>query len=145
MASVNRNALLPYSPMEMYQLVDDVDAYQEFLPWCRSSGVIERKDDEVRAFIEIARGSVGKRFSTLNRVQPGKMIELELLDGPFKHLKGFWRFEPLGETACKIHLDLEFEFSNRLVSMAFGPIFTQAVTSMVGAFCQRAEQVYGKR
>lgn len=145
MATVNRNALLPYSPEEMFRLVDDVDSYAEFLPWCRSAGVIERKDDEVSAYIEIAKGSMSKRFTTLNRNQPGKMIEMQLVDGPFKHLRGYWRFEPLGDNACKVHLDMDFEFANRLVDMAFGPVFHQAVNSLVEAFCKRAEEVYGKR
>ena len=83
-----------------------------------------------------------KTFTTLNRMQKNKMIEMKLIDGPFKHLQGFWRFDALEENGCKIALDLEFEFSNRVMSLAFGPIFSQIADSMVDAFCKRAVAVY---
>lgn len=144
MPVVNRSALLPYSAERMYELVADIDRYPEFLPWCRSSGFIDKADPEsVRAFIEIAKGAVSKRFTTQNRMQHGKMIEMNLLDGPFKHLRGYWRFEPLQDQACKVWLDMDFEFSNRLVAVAFGPIFNQAVSTLVDAFVERAADVYG--
>lgn len=144
MTVVNRSALLPYSAERMYELVADIDRYPEFLPWCRRAGIIDDSDPEaVKAFIEIAKGAVGKRFTTLNRMQPGKIIEMNLLDGPFKHLRGYWRFEPLQDDACKVWLDMDFEFSNRLVAVAFGPIFNQAVNTLVDAFVERAAQVYG--
>ncbi|MCB1733976.1 MAG: type II toxin-antitoxin system RatA family toxin [Gammaproteobacteria bacterium] len=144
MPVVNRSALLPYSAERMYVLVADIDRYPEFLPWCRSAGFIDNADPEsVRAYIEIAKGAVSKRFTTRNRMQHGKMIEMNLLDGPFKHLRGYWRFEALQDVACKVHLDMDFEFSNRLVAVAFGPIFNQAVNTLVDAFVERAAQVYG--
>lgn len=126
----------------MYRLVDGIADYPEFLPWCGGANEQSRSDDEVRASVEIAYGAIHKSFSTLNRLQKDKMIEMSLLDGPFKHLHGFWRFESLDERASKVSLDLEYEFSNRLVGMALGPAFSQIANSMVDAFVKRAGQVY---
>lgn len=145
MPTINKQALVPYSAREMFDLVDDVEAYADFLPWCRSSQVLSRDDEVVRATIEIAHGALHKSFTTQNRLQAGKMIEMRLVEGPFRRLEGFWRFDTLGEQACKVRLDLEFEFSSRLISMALNPIFSQISNSLVDAFGKRAEQVYGKR
>lgn len=134
-----------YSAREMFDLVDDVDAYPAFLPWCRSSEVLSRNEDLVEASIEVAKGAVQKKFTTRNRLQQGKMIEMGLVEGPFKRLEGYWRFEVLSEQACKVSLDLDFEFSNRLMSMAFGTVFSQIANTLVDAFCKRAVDVYGKR
>jgi len=143
--TINKQALVPYSAREMFDLVDDVETYSDFLPWCRSSEVLSRDDELVRASIEIAHGALHKSFTTQNRLQPGKMIEMRLVEGPFRRLEGFWRFDTLGEKACKVRLDLEFEFSTRLISMALNPVFSQISNSLVDAFTKRAEQVYGKR
>jgi len=128
----------------MYHLVNDVRAYPEFLPWCGGSQELARTDDEVRARVDIAYGAIHKSFTTLNRLQKNKMIEISLVDGPFKHLHGFWRFEALDEKACKVSLDMEYEFSSRLISLTLGPVFSQIANSMMDAFCKRAEVVYGK-
>lgn len=144
MPAINKSALVPYSAAEMYALVNDIESYADFLPWCGSAKLLSRDADEVRAEIQIAHGSLHKSFTTRNRLQADKMIEMRLEQGPFRHLEGFWRFEELGERSCKVRLDLEFEFSNRLVGMAFGPIFNQIANSLVDAFCRRAEQVYAK-
>ena len=143
MTCINKSALIPYSAEKMYQLVADVDSYQHFLPWCGRSTVLSQTEDEVRGQIEIQHTGMHNTFTTLNRMQKNKMIEMRLLEGPFKHLQGFWRFDALDENGCKISLDLEFEFSSKLVSMAFGPIFSQIANSMVDAFCKRANDVYG--
>lgn len=145
MTTLSRSALVPYEPHEMYALVNEIERYPEFLPWCRSTQVHERKEDEVRATIELAKGSVRKSFTTRNRMQAGKMIEIGLIDGPFSHLHGFWRFDRLGEGACKVSLDMEFDFSNRLMGLAVGPVFGQIVISLVDAFVKRAREVYGPR
>lgn len=144
MTTISKNALVPYSATEMFDLVNDIESYQRFLPWCRSSSVLSETEDEVRATIEIAHGSLHKSFTTCNRLQKNKMIEMRLEQGPFKHLEGFWRFDVLGERACKVSLDLDFEFSNKLVGMAMGPIFSQIANSLVDAFSKRAVEVYGK-
>lgn len=145
MTTVNRSALVPYSASEMYALVDDIEAYPQFLPWCKSSKVFSRNEDEVRAAIELARGGIQRSFTTCNRLQHNKMIEMRLVEGPFHHMDGFWRFDPLAERASKVSLDMDFEFSNRILSMTIGPVFSQIANSLVDAFCVRAAVVYGKR
>lgn len=129
----------------MYALVSDIEAYPRFLPWCRSTQVLSRNDDEVRARIEMHKGGVHKSFTTCNRLQKNKMIEIRLLEGPFQHLEGFWRFQALRSDACKVSLDMEFEFASHLLQMAVGPVFKQIANSLVEAFCQRAAQLYGGR
>lgn len=143
--TVSRNALVPYAAGEMYALVDDIEAYPRFLPWCKSTRILSRNEDEVRASIELARGGIQKSFTTCNRNQRNKMIEMRLVEGPFHHLEGFWRFDVLDEQACKVSLDMDFEFSSKLVGLAIGPVFSQIANSLVDAFCQRAVEVYGKR
>jgi ribosome-associated toxin RatA of RatAB toxin-antitoxin module len=145
MASINKSALVPYSAAEMFALVDDIDAYPEFLSGCRRTRVLSRSADEVRATIELSKGGVEKAFTTCNRAQQNKMIEMHLIEGPFKHLNGFWRFDPLGEDGCKVSLDLEFEFASRVLSVVVGPVFSQIANSLVDSFMKRAVEVYGKR
>jgi len=143
---ISRNALVPYSVEEMYQLVDDIESYAEFLPWCKSTDVMSRDENEVTASIEIARGALNKSFTTLNRMQRNKIIEMRLVKGPFKHLEGFWRFDALKDaSASKISLDLDFEFESKIVAFAAGSVFNQIANSMVDAFCKRAVEVYGER
>jgi len=135
-----------YSPAEMYDLVNDVEAYPEFLPWCKSSEVISATEDVIEARVEIAKGSLNKSFATRNLLQKNKMIEMKLLEGPFKHLEGFWRFNPLKNPgACKVTLDLEFEFESKLVGLAVGPVFSKIANTLVDSFGKRAVIVYGER
>ncbi len=146
MTLISRNALVHYSVDEMYALVDNIESYAEFLPWCRSTTIISRDENEVTASIEIARGALNKTFSTLNRLQKNKMIEMRLVKGPFKHLQGYWRFDALKDNkASKISLDLDFEFESKLIALAAGSIFNSIANSMVDAFCKRAIEVYGER
>ena len=145
MATVKKSALVLYSAAEMYALVEDIEAYPRFLPWCRSTQVLSRNEDEVRATIEMVKGGVHKSFTTCNRMQNHKMIDIRLLEGPFKRLEGYWRFEPLRADASKVSLDMEFEFASPLLRVAVEPVFKQIAYSLVDAFCKRAVELYGKR
>lgn len=145
MATVKKSALVLYSAADMYALVNDIEAYPQFLPWCRSAQTSDRTEDELRATIEMAKGKVHKTFTTHNRMQKHKMINIRLLEGPFKRLEGYWRFDPLRADACKISLDMEFEFANQLLRLAVEPVFKQIANSLVDAFCKRAVDLYGKR
>ena len=142
MPNISKSALVTHSASEMFALVDDVSLYKEFLPWCGDSEELSRNEDEVKASVTISHSGLNKKFTTLNRLQKNKMIEIKLVDGPFKHLHGFWRFDPLAEDACKISLELEYEFSNMLLGLAIGPVFSQIANSMVDSFCERAAVVY---
>ena len=145
MTSISKSALVPYSPAQMFALVDAIEVYPEFLPWCRATKVLSRTDDEVRATIELSKGGVEKAFTTCNRNQKNKMIEMRLVEGPFKRLEGFWRFDALGDEGCKVSFDLEFEFASRMLDMVVGPVFSQIANSLVDSFHKRAVEVYGKR
>ena len=146
MSLIKRSALVNYSAAEMYELVNDVDSYAKFLPWCRSSAVLNESDTEMRATVEIAKGVLNKSFTTQNQLTKNSRIEMLLVDGPFRQLSGFWLFEPLKtEGACKVNLELNFEFDNNMMSIAAKPIFTQIANSLVDAFCKRATEVYGER
>ena len=143
MTDINKSKVVSYSQEQMYKLVNDIESYSEFIPWCVSSHIESCLPDELHATLAFSRGGLHKSFTTLNRLQPHKMIEIRLVNGPFKHLEGFWRFDSVGEGQCRVSLDLEFEFTSRLVGMVFGPIFHQIANTLVEAFCQRAEVVYG--
>jgi len=145
MTIISKSAMVPYTPAEMFALVDDIESYPGFLPWCSGTQVLERNDDEVRATISLSKSGVNQSFTTCNRIQKNKMIEMRLVEGPFKHLQGYWGFDPLGENGCKVSLDLEFEFAGRVLDMVVGPVFSQVANSLVDSFQKRAVDVYGKR
>lgn len=137
MTLVKRSRIVPFTTEKMYNLVNDIEKYPDFLPYI-SRGIVHHRDDsEVQATLEIEAGGVTKTFTTRNRLQSNKMIEIRLVDGPFKHLEGFWRFDEVPE-GCQISFDLEFEFANKMFSMFLGPIFEQIADKMVDSFCDRA-------
>jgi len=150
MSTIHRKLQVPYTASDMFRLVDDVAQYQHFLPWCKQSVELSRTEDEVRAMLTLSAGGFQKSFSTSNRLKKNKMIEISLLNGPFKHLEGFWLFQDESEKSEKseklssVQLDLEFEFSSKIISMAFAPVFHQVANTLVDAFAKRAEQQYGK-
>ncbi len=135
---------VPYNVAEMYELVNDIAAYTEFLPWCTESKIIKQDEDAIQAKLTLRGGGFSKSFTTSNRLQKDKMVEISLIDGPFKHLEGFWAFEPT-KKGCKVRLNLEFEFASPLLAIAFSPVFEKIAQSLTKAFSDRAKQVYGKR
>lgn len=132
-----------HSAKAMFDLVNDVRDYPNFLPWCAAASLISHNSKEMVARLQIAKGKFGHQFTTRNHLVEHQSIDMELIDGPFRHLKGAWHFKPLHEGACKVTLDLDFEFAGRLASMALGAIFNEAANTMVDAFCRRASEVYG--
>jgi ribosome-associated toxin RatA of RatAB toxin-antitoxin module len=141
--TVSRTALVRYSAAQMYRLVNAVEAYPEFLPWCRRVQVLYQDEDEIKASIQFSKGGIATSFTTRNRLQRHKMIEVQLVDGPFRHLQGFWRFENLGDAGSRVALDMEFELANPLLRVTLGPVFNQVTNTLVDAFVRRARQVYG--
>ena len=129
----------------MYRLVDDIDSYADFLPWCNRSEVLSRSHDTVEATLELHKGAVSKTFSTRNTLRENEAIELQLLGGPFRHLAGGWTFHSLGNEGSKVTLELEFEFDSRMADMMFGAFFEETCNSLVDAFTSRAAAVYGER
>lgn len=147
MAVVEKSALVHHSAADMFRLVYDVEDYQNFLPWCRSSRMVSEDRDGCRICgeIEVARAGVVQSFTTCNRYVENESMQIDLQEGPFTHLHGMWEFTPLRENASKIALRLEFEFSGKLMTMAFGAVFAHIANSMVDSFCKRAEEVYGEK
>ncbi|MBI5447398.1 MAG: type II toxin-antitoxin system RatA family toxin [Gammaproteobacteria bacterium] len=145
MPIVSRAEIVPYSAKNMFNLVDTVEDYPKFLPWCHACEIFCRNEDEVKASLTIMKSGIRKSFATHNFLQAGKMIEIRLLSGPFRHLHGFWRFEDVDEQHSKISFDLEFEFSSKLISLALEPLFHQISFSLVDAFHQRANVLHGKK
>lgn len=144
MALVEKSVLIEYSAAQMYALVDDIAAYPQFLPWCGGAEVLSSEGSTKRAAITIDFRGIKQRFSTENRADPPTLIEMNLVDGPFRQLDGSWRFKPLGEHACKIEFRLHYEFSGKILEMLVGPVFHYIANTFVEAFVKRAQQVYGK-
>ena len=144
MPSISRSKIVPYTASQMFALVNDIQRYPEFIPWCCSSNILAQTVDEMTATLCFARGSLQKCFTTCNRLQLDKMIDVRLVTGPFRRLEGYWRFDKLSDHTCKISFDMEFDFAGRLISFAFGPLFNQVANTLVDSFSKRAQQIYGK-
>jgi ribosome-associated toxin RatA of RatAB toxin-antitoxin module len=143
MAVVHKTVLLGYSAEQMFALVDRVEDYPLFLPWCGGVDVKEREEGRLVATLKINYHGVRQSFTTENtNVRPSSMT-MRLLEGPFKHLHGTWQFKPLREDACKIEFDLQYEFSNKLIEQIIGPVFNMIANSFIDSFSKRAEAVYG--
>ncbi|AIU67629.1 cyclase [Vibrio coralliilyticus] len=142
MKQVSRSALVSFSAEQMFKLVNDVASYPEFLPGCSGSRVIESSGSAMVASVDVSKAGISKTFTTSNELVSGEAILMNLVDGPFKTLKGGWFFTALDDKACKVELKLEFEFSSKMIEMAFGKIFNELTSNMVNAFTQRAKQVY---
>ena len=143
MHHISKSAIVPYTPQQMFELVNNIDDYSQFLNWCDSSSILNQSDDQITASVQINQGGLKQSFSTLNTLTPYKSIEMQLLDGPFDELSGEWRFETLGENASKVHLTLQFKFKSMLIDMALSPIFKSIANSQLDAFVVRAKYIYG--
>lgn len=141
---VQRSAWVPYTAEQMFHLVNDVESYPEFLPHCRNAWILESRDDRIKATIELAKGALHKSFTTLNRLEAPHRIEMRLVDGPFRSLHGSWNFTEQKGRGTRIALDLEFEFANRLMALAIGPVFNHVANSLVDAFVRRAKVIHGE-
>ncbi|MBW5803112.1 type II toxin-antitoxin system RatA family toxin [Coxiella endosymbiont of Ornithodoros amblus] len=147
MPNINKSKVVSYPQNQMYELVNDVESYSEFVPFCSESRINSCTHEEIRATLSFARGGFSKSFTTLNRLQPYRIIKIQLINGPFRKLEGFWCFGPLDGDRCRISLDLEFEFASCWLGLTlmFGSLFNQMATRLVDTFCERADVVYGKK
>jgi ribosome-associated toxin RatA of RatAB toxin-antitoxin module len=143
MSSFHKKVTVPYTAEQMYDLVNDINAYSTFIPLCISSEVHEEQDHNLTATIKIAKGKIGFGFTTVNSMEKGRSIAMNLQKGPFKALKGVWRFAPSGTHECIISLHFDFEFSNQLLGIALGGLFKQLCDSMVESFRKQAVVRYG--
>jgi ribosome-associated toxin RatA of RatAB toxin-antitoxin module len=142
MNAISRRAFAPYSCAQMFALVNDVRAYPAFLPWCAEATVLAETAEAMRARLAVRKGPLALSFTTDNRLRVGQAIDLELVDGPFEHLRGQWRFTP-ADGGCVVGLDLEFAFGGRVGGALLARAFKPLADSLVEAFTRRAREVYG--
>ena len=143
MAVVEKSVLIEHTVAEMYRLVDDVEHYPAFLPWCGGVDVLERTDVLTVARLHINYQGIKASFSTENQKEFPTAMNLRLREGPFQNLDGHWRFLPLGEAACKVEFRLHYEFSNKVLEKAVGPVFRHIATTFIDSFVKRAKAIHG--
>ncbi|QOL25297.1 type II toxin-antitoxin system RatA family toxin [Thalassotalea sp. LPB0316] len=142
MPTINRSALVMHSVEQMFTLINDVLNYPLFVPDCADSKIIEQDDNSMTASLLVSKGGVKKWFTTHNTYTKNETVTLELVDGPFKYLKGAWQLTPLSDDACKIDFVIDYEFSSKVFDFAFGKVFNHITNNMVQAFTKRAKEVY---
>jgi ribosome-associated toxin RatA of RatAB toxin-antitoxin module len=142
MAQVEKSVLVPHSAERMFRLVDDVERYPEFLPWCGGVDLKWRDDDATVATLHINYHGLKQKFTTENGKTFPTLMDIKLVEGPFRHLEGIWHFVPLAEDACKIEFKLHYEFSTHLLEKIIAPVFSHIANTFVDAFVERAERIY---
>ncbi|KXJ49796.1 MAG: type II toxin-antitoxin system RatA family toxin [Cycloclasticus sp.] len=143
MHKIERSALVRHSAIDMFHLVNDVASYPTFLKWCKSSKVLSETAESMTAELEVAWKVLHKIFSTKNQLKAGESIKLELLDGPFESMYGEWHFKHLRDDACKITMEIDFEFKSSVSNFVFSTIFGQICGSLMDSFIKRADEIYG--
>ena len=145
MIEISKTTVVPYTPEEMYVLVNDIESYPAFLPWCTAAKISNQQKESLTASLSLAVGKIKQSFTTENTMQDGSRINMHLIEGPFKHLSGYWKFNPEDEQSCHIQLHMNFEFKNKIIKHTLGKVFYKVMDSMVESFVQRAQQIYGRR
>jgi ribosome-associated toxin RatA of RatAB toxin-antitoxin module len=145
MREISKTVIVPYAPEQMFRLVDDVEHYPEFLPWCGGVEIGLRDDKTTRATLRLNYRGVKQSFTTENMKNPPDVISMRLIEGPFRSLDGSWRFIDLAGRGCKIDFRLSYDFSNRILATLVGPVFNYIADTLVDAFVKRAERIYGQR
>ena len=143
MAEVNKSVLVAHSASRIFALVDAVEKYPEFLPWCSGTQLILRDPHITRATIHINYHGITQSFTTENAKREPQLMQIRLIEGPFKTLQGSWRFADLGSAGCKIEFSLRYEFASHLLERLVGPVFGYIADTLVGAFVKRAQRIYG--
>tara|TARA_R110002110_G_scaffold415748_1_gene654866 strand:+ start:109939 stop:110370 length:432 start_codon:yes stop_codon:yes gene_type:complete len=143
MKVINRSALLPYKARQLFDLVNDIEAYPRFMDGCVGAAILQRGEDWMEARLDLAKGGISQSFSTRNEMIDAQQITLELLDGPFEYFHGRWDFRDLGDAACKISLNLEFTVNSRVLGAAAARLFDKVTNNLVDAVERRARQMYG--
>jgi len=134
--------LVHYSAQQMFDLVNDIEAYPQYMEGCVGAKILARGDDWLEARLDLSKAGVTQSFITRNQLHPPHQMNMQLVDGPFNYLRGVWQFTPLNEQACKVSFLLEFEMKSRLLGMAVGKLFEAVGTKQVDALCARARQIY---
>ncbi|WP_291995481.1 type II toxin-antitoxin system RatA family toxin [Candidatus Accumulibacter sp. ACC003] len=143
MATVKKSVLIERSSQQMFDLVDRVEDYPQFLPWCSATHCEFRDDRKTVATLHINYRRVSSHFTTENDKESPLSMKIRLVDGPFRRLDGFWHFKPLADYACKIEFQLSYEFSSKMLEKMIGPVFSQIANTFVDAFVKRANEIHG--
>ena len=144
MLNISKSVITPFTPAQMYALVSDIENYKNYLPWCPSSQVLKRDGNKITGRVDISYLKVKAHFTTENINCENQRIDLSLVDGPFKHLKGHWLFTPLGATGCKIEFKLDYAFSNFIIQKVIGTVFEMVIKNIVDSFVKKAHEIYRK-
>ena len=145
MTRISKQENVAYSANEMYSLVNDIEAYPEFLPWCTASDILEKDNNSLTASISISIGRIKQSFTTRNTMQTDSAITMRLIEGPFKELTGRWLFHDDPDGGCTVSLDMQFEFKSKIIKHTLGAAFHKIADSLVDAFVGRARVIYGNR
>jgi len=143
MIRIQRSALLPYSSERLFDLVNDIAAYPDYLEGCTGAMILESSEKSVTARLHLKKAGISQSFATRNQLQRPDKITLQLVEGPFEQLHGEWRFATLAEDACKVSLDLTFHMQNTIAHKASGKLIESVAGNLVNAVCQRAKTLYG--
>lgn len=143
MATVKKSVLVPYSAPAMFALVEDVEAYPQFMPWCGGARLLERGDTTALVRLDIDYRGIRQHFTTRNHYEPGTLIRIALADGPFRRLDGTWRFTGLAADASKVELEMHYEFAGALLERLVGPVFNHIAGTFIDAFATRADSLHG--
>jgi len=141
---VARSAIVEHSAESLYALIEDIESYPEFLPWCREAKVRTRDADRTVATLSVGLRGIRQSFTTENRNEPGRAIRMKLVEGPFKRFAAGWRLVPLGTHAARAEFSMEYEFSSRVLAKVLEPLFNHIADTMVDAFVRRADALYGR-
>jgi ribosome-associated toxin RatA of RatAB toxin-antitoxin module len=141
---VSRSAIVEHSAEALYALIEDIESYPAFLPWCRSARVQTRTDERTVATLSVGLRGIKQSFTTENRNTPGKAIQMQLVEGPFKHFSAHWRLTPLGTHAARVEFTMAYAFSSRVMAKLLEPLFGQIADTMVDAFVRRADALYAR-
>ena len=142
MKAIARSAIVEHAAAEMYALVDDIESYPRFLPWCLEARV-QQSGARKRATLSVGLHGIRQSFTTENENQPGRAIDMRLVEGPFRQFSAAWRFTPLAEHACQIEFSMRYQFASRALAKLLEPLFNQIADTMVDAFTRRADELHG--
>lgn len=143
MPKISKDILVEYTPEQMYELVNTVELYPEFLPWCQAAEVHDRSLEELSATLHLAKGPVRHKIKTNNTMIPAQRIAMQYVAGPFKTCHGSWEFIRAGDD-CRVVFNMEYQFINKIQQMLIEPVFNPIANALIDAFRERAEQIYGR-
>ncbi|MGK0442236.1 MAG: ribosome-associated toxin RatA of RatAB toxin-antitoxin module [Pseudohongiellaceae bacterium] len=141
--AIERSALLPYTAEQMYCLINDVEAYPQYLDGCVGAQLISSSEFQMEARLDLAKAGLSYSFTTRNTLTPNSKVTMELVDGPFTQFKGEWQLQALSKDACKLNLQLEFELKGKIISLAAKKLFEPMANNLVDAMVKRAKKTYG--